>query len=837
MNNAHGHDFPSSSPIQTLPPKQGLYDPRYEHDACGVGFVVNIKGERSHEIVRQALKVLINLSHRGACGCEANTGDGAGILLQLPHKFFAKVAAEEGFSLPSAGDYGVGMLYLPKDVAQRQAFEERFAAIVAEEGQSLLGWRTVPTDNSMIGATAKRGEPIMRQVFIGRSEAALKHTDELAFERKLYVIRKRAEQAIRYADLPAGDQFYIASLSCRTIVYKGMLISEQVPEYFADLLDPTMECAIAVIHSRFSTNTFPSWERAHPNRYLIHNGEINTVRGNANWMYARQSVLQSDLFDDDLPKVTAQIIDPDGSDSAMFDNTLEFLHLAGRSLPHAVMMMIPEPWSNHESMSAEKKAFYEYHSAIMEPWDGPASIVFTDGTVVGAVLDRNGLRPSRYYVTKDGLVVMASEVGVLGDEIEPENVAYKARLQPGRMFLVDTQQGRIISDEEIKHQMASEHPYQEWLDQYLIELSELPPAEEPLEEEHASVLHRQKAFGYNYETLRVVMSAMAKNGVEALGAMGDDTPVAVLSDQPQLLYNYFRQLFAQVTNPPLDAIREELVTATDVMMGTEGNILATVAENCHMVRLKNPILTNDELQKIKHLRQQGFKTKVLPMLFPIAEGAVGLEQALDNLFATADHAIKAGYNVLLLSDRGVNQKMAPIPALLATAGLHHHLIRNKTRTQVALVVESGEPREVHHFPSSLAMAQLPSIPIWPTRRSTTWWRRACCRKRPMKRPNIITSKPVSKALSKCSRKWAFPRCRATAAPRSLKRLASTAHWWINTLPGHPPALKASAWRASTKKSKPAMYKPSTHASMKKMSCPRAATISGAPTVNVISLTR
>jgi glutamate synthase (ferredoxin) len=696
-----------------LPPKQGLYDPSFERDACGVGFVVNIQGERSHTIVRQALKVLVNLSHRGACGYEQNTGDGAGILLQLPHAFFVREAAAQGFSLPAPGDYGVGMLFLPHDAALRAEFEARFAAIVEAEGQTLLGWRTVPTDNSPIGESAKAAEPYMRQVFIGRNEDTLIGSDPLAFERKLYVIRKQAEQAIRYGDHPQRDAFYIASLSCRTIVYKGMLTPEQVGVYYPELNDPALESAIAVVHSRFSTNTFPSWDRAHPNRYLIHNGEINTIRGNENWMYARQSTVQSEHFGADLPKVTRQIVDTDGSDSARFDNTLEFLHLAGRSLPHAVMMMIPEPWSNHETMSDEKKAFYEYHSTMMEPWDGPASIVFTDGTVVGAVLDRNGLRPSRYYVTKDGLVVMASEVGVLGDEIAPENVAYKARLQPGRMFLVDTGEGRIIDDEELKHKIATEHPYRQWLNENLVELDDLPgpTAEGALAHqpylngnghngaghEPITPLQRQQAFGYTFETLRVVLMPMSKNGIEAVGAMGDDTPVAVLSDQPQLLYNYFRQLFAQVTNPPLDAIREELVTATDVFLGTEGNILDTVPENCRQLRLKSPILSNEQLQKIIQLRQPGFKSKVLPILFNIAEGVGGLERALDDLFAAADQAIEQGVNIFILSDRGVDRHHAPIPALLATAGLHHHLIRNRTRTQVAIVVESGEPREVHHF--------------------------------------------------------------------------------------------------------------------------------------------
>jgi glutamate synthase (ferredoxin) len=691
-------DRTESSIRAGLPPKQGLYDPSHERDACGVGFVVNIKGERSHQIVRQALKVLRNLTHRGACGCEANTGDGAGLLMQLPHKFFARVAGEAGFTLPDPGTYGVGMLFLPKDAALRAAFEATVEQIAAEEGQIVLGWRTVPTNNSPIGATAKAGEPLMRQLFVTpANQHGLTGSDDLAFERKLYVLRKRMEGAIRYGNHPQREQFYVASLSCRTVVYKGMLIADQVPAYFPDLQDPDVEAAIAIVHSRFSTNTFPSWERAHPNRYLIHNGEINTLRGNENWMYARQSVFQSDLFGADLRKVTGQIVDPDGSDSAKFDNTLEFLHLAGRSLPHAVMMMIPEPWANHETMSDAKKAFYEYHSTMMEPWDGPASIVFSDGTIVGAVLDRNGLRPSRYYVTKDGLVVMASEVGVLGDEIAPENVAYKARLQPGRMFLVDTKEGRIIGDEELKQRIASEHPYRQWLNENLIELDELPITESEPEEDHATVLHRQQAFGYTFEALRVVLQPMLKNGVEAIGAMGDDTPVAVLSDQPQLLYNYFRQLFAQVTNPPLDGIREELVTATDVFMGTEGNILETKPQNCRQIRLKSPILSNEQLLKIKQLDQPGFRSYVLPMLFSVADGVRGLEGALEEIFAAADGAIRDGVNVLVLSDRGVSATKAAIPALLATAGLHHHLIRNKTRTQVAIIVESGEPREVHHF--------------------------------------------------------------------------------------------------------------------------------------------
>jgi glutamate synthase (NADPH/NADH) large chain len=549
--------------------------------------------------------VLVNLNHRGACGCEPNTGDGAGINMQMPDKFLRKSAAACGCELPAIGEYGVGMVFLPKDAEQRAIFEAEFTQIIAAEGQTLLGWRTVPTDNRSLGATAIAGEPFVRQVFIGRNPDALIGSDPLAFERKLYVIRKRAERAIRYNGHEQGNRFYIASLSSRTLVYKGMLLADQVDAYYPDLLDPDMEAAIAVVHSRFSTNTFPSWERAHPYRYLIHNGEINTIRGNVNWMYARQSVLQSDLFGADLEKFKQQIIDPDGSDSAQFDNALEFLHLAGRPLHHVAMMMIPEPWSKHESMSPARKAFYEYHATLMEPWDGPASIVFTDGTVVGAVLDRNGLRPSRYYVTKDDMVVMASEVGVLGDadpagecgvQVAPAAGAHV----PGRYGAGAHHCRRRDQGDDGQ----SCHPYQEWLDKNLVELDNLPsPPDLYQADQHGSVLHRQHIFGYTFETQRTLLAPMAKNGVEALGSMGDDTPIALLSDRPQLLYTYFRQLFAQVTNPPLDAIREELVTATDVMLGTEGNVLETAPENCHQIRLKNPILTNEQLAKLARVKE------------------------------------------------------------------------------------------------------------------------------------------------------------------------------------------------------------------------------------------
>ena len=680
-----------------LPVKQGLYDPRYEHDACGVGFVVDLKGRKSHSIVAQGLQVLLNLAHRGACGCEPNTGDGAGILMQMPDKFMRKAAAAAGIDLPSPGEYAVGMVFLPRRENLRFECEEVFEKIVRAEGQTVLGWRTVPTANRELGDTARLGEPVVRQLFIGRNPERLGN-DDLAFERKLYVIRKQAENQIRYSRMRDGGAFYIASLSSRTVVYKGMLMSAQVKGFYPDLLDEDMESALAVVHSRFSTNTFPSWERAHPYRYMIHNGEINTLRGNENWMHARQSQLSSELFGEDIKKILP-IIHPDGSDSAKFDETLEFLYLAGRSLPHAMMMMIPEPWQQHTNMSDAKQAFYEYHSTMMEPWDGPASIVFTDGAIVGAVLDRNGLRPSRYYVTKDDIVVMASEVGVL--PMEPDRILRKSRLEPGRMFLVDTNQGRIISDEELKETMAQVHPYRAWLDEHLVTLDELPqPAAGVPGVEHDTLIERQQVFGYTFEQLRILLAPMATDGVEALGAMGNDTPAAALSNHSQLLYNYFKQLFAQVTNPPIDAIREELVTATEVMLGTALNLLETRPENCHQLKLSRPILTNRELVKIRHVDDsgvQGFRARTLPMLFDVGGGEAALEQALEDLFEAATQAIDEGVNILILSDRGVGPGAAPIPALLATSGLHHYLIRNETRTQVALVVESGEPREVHHL--------------------------------------------------------------------------------------------------------------------------------------------
>ena len=678
------------------PHKQGLYDPGFEHDACGIGFVADIKGRKSHEIVQQAIQVLLNLNHRGACGCEVNTGDGAGVLLQIPQRFLAHETAALNIELPPVGQYGVGMVFLPTEPEAQLECEQLFERIAIEEGQHVLGWRTVPADNELLGPTARASQPLIRQIFIGRDPHL---EDELAFERKLYVIRKRVSKGAKRG-IHERRMFYVCSLSSRTIVYKGMLTNGQLMNFYPDLADPLVESALALVHSRFSTNTFPNWARAHPYRYLCHNGEINTLRGNINWMHARESKFRSELFGPDLSKIFP-VVDTSGSDSGMFDNVLEMLTLSGRSLPHAMMMMIPEPWSGHESMSAEKKAFYEYHSCLMEPWDGPASMAFTDGTVIGAVLDRNGLRPSRYYVTKDDRIILASEVGVL--DIPADQVLAKGRLQPGRMLLVDTKQGRIVDDDELKQQIANEHPYAEWLKQNLIDLQKLPAPPFVHETNSATVLQRQRVFGYTHEDLKMLMGPMAE-GSEAIGSMGTDTPLAVLSAKSQLLYNYFKQLFAQVTNPPVDAIREELVMSTDTTIGPEANMLEPTPECARQIKLPSPILTNHELEKLRQLGdsdsewgRKGFRSITLPMLYNVAEGGRGLEHAMTELCHQAGGAIASGYEIIILSDRSVTEGWAPIPALLAVSGVHHHLIRVGTRTQVGFVIESGEPREVHHF--------------------------------------------------------------------------------------------------------------------------------------------
>lgn len=674
-----------------LPPKQGLYDPQYEKDACGMGFVAHIKGQKSHDIVRQALTVLESMEHRGGQGSEPNTGDGAGIMLQIPHRFFEQEMKKQGVELPEAGQYGVGMLFMSPNEALRQEHESTLRSIIEEAGQTCLGFRTVPTYDEMLGQSAKAVKPYVRQVFIGRSAEI---TEDLAFERKLYLIRRKAELAIRYTDNEGADTFYIPSMSCRKIVYKGMLTTEQVGQFYLDLQQESLESAIALVHSRFSTNTFPSWERAHPYRFMIHNGEINTLRGNVNWMHARQTLFQSEVFGEELEQIKP-IINPDGSDTAMFDNTFEFMYLAGRSLPHVAMMMVPEPWSNHQHMDPAKRAFYEYHSCMMEPWDGPAAMAFTDGVQIGAILDRNGLRPARYYVTKDDRIIMGSEAGVV--PVEPENILYKDRLRPGRILLVDTEQGRIISDEEVKAQIANEHPYQEWLDEHLVDLNELPDAPESIDMKHDNIQQLQQAFGYTFEELRKVLEPMATTGVEPLGSMGYDAPLAVLSDRPQRLYNYFKQLFAQVTNPPIDAIREEIVTATGTTIGPERNILHPEPESCRHIKLATPVLSNEEFAKLRHIRRPGFKSITIPTLFVAADGTEGLRAAIQTMCEAADRVISKGHNVIILSDRGVDAENAAIPSLLAVSSLHHHLIRQGTRTKVGIMLESGEPREVHHY--------------------------------------------------------------------------------------------------------------------------------------------
>jgi glutamate synthase (ferredoxin) len=676
----------------SAPLKQGLYDPQFEHDACGLGFVVNMKGKKSHQLVSDALQILVNLDHRGAVGAEANTGDGAGILIQVPHDFLSAEAVRLGFQLPAVGHYGVGQLFLPKNPADHAAVKSELSKIITNEGQAILGWRDVPVNNASLGKTAVAAEPFMAQVFVGR-HAALK--DEAAFERKLYIIRKLAEQKIRYGNtVPGGKFFYVASLSARTLTYKGMLMSEQVEKYYEDLGNPAVTTALALVHSRFSTNTFPSWDRAHPNRCIAHNGEINTLRGNVNWMKARQGLFTSALFGEEIKKILP-IINTDGSDSAQFDNCVELLTLAGRELPHAMMMMIPEPWENHESMDAERRAFYEFHSCLMEPWDGPASMAFTDGKFIGACLDRNGLRPSRYYVTKDDVVIMASEAGVL--PVDPARIAIKGRLQPGRMFLVDLEHGRIIADEELKKKYASAHPYQKWIEENHILLKNLPEPPHVHQPDHHSVLQRQQIFGYTFEDLRLIIGPMARDGMQPLGSMGTDTPLAVLSEKPQLLYNYFKQLFAQVTNPPIDPIREEIITSTGIMVGGEGNLLEPVAESARLIKMPYPVLTDVELEKLRHINRPGFQSVTLSILYKVGDGVRGLEAGLEKVFKAADKAIADGANIVILSDRGVSANLAPIPALLAVSGLHHHLIRSGTRTKTGLILESGEPREVHHF--------------------------------------------------------------------------------------------------------------------------------------------
>ncbi len=667
-------------PNLDLPRRQGLYDPAFEHDACGVAFVVDLHGRANHERVRQGLNALCNLEHRGASGSEVNTGDGAGITIQVPDRFLRDVV---GFELPAAGAYATGMAFLPADPDDAAKAKTRMDEIAAEEGVRVLGWREVPTDASTLGATAVSAMPSFHQWFIARDGLSGIELDRWAF-----VIRKRVEHEI---------DVYFPSLSARTYVYKGMLTTQQLDQFFPELCDERVESSLALVHSRFSTNTFPSWPLSHPYRYVAHNGEINTVKGNRNWMRAREALLESDLIPGDLERIYP-ICTPDASDTASFDEALELLHLGGRSLPHAVLMMIPEAWENHDSMSPEKRSFYRFHASLMEPWDGPASIAFTDGTIMGAVLDRNGLRPSRYWVTADGLVIMASEAGVL--DVEPSQVVKKGRLEPGRMFLVDTTQGRIVDDEEVKAGLAAAEPYHDWLEGGLIHLDDLP-ARDVLTPVRSSQIAQQRMFGWTEEEVRILVMPMARAGAEPIGSMGTDTPIAVLSNRDRMLFDYFSQLFAQVTNPPLDAIREELVTSLDRTIGPEANLLAPGPDSCRQIVMPFPVIDNDDLAKLRYIDEpggaDGYRPITIDALYPVLGGGDGMRLAIERIRREVSDAIAGGVNLIILSDRYATEEHAPIPSLLITAAVHHHLIREKTRTQVGLVVETGEAREVHHI--------------------------------------------------------------------------------------------------------------------------------------------
>lgn len=679
--------------LECYPCEEGLYDPEFEHDACGVGFVAHLKGVQSHSIVSKGLEMLANLEHRGAVGAEYNSGDGAGILTQMPDKFMRKAAAKAGIKeeLPAYGEYGVGVVFIPRDPDAYSETQSIMEQCIEEMGQECLGWRKVPTHNDSLGETVKGMEPIVKQVFIKKSEGI----DSEAFERKLFVIRKYAQARVSASAVMGTGYFYVTSMSYKTIVYKGQLITEQLPLYFADLNDPDYKSALALVHSRFSTNTFPSWALAQPFRYLAHNGEINTLKGNMNWMKARQSLLKSKLFtDDELDKIYPYMINKrTGSDSSVLDNMVELLTLAGRSLPHVMSMMIPEAWK-YEELPANRRAFYEYHATFMEPWDGPASVAFTDGKLIGATLDRNGLRPSRYSLTKDNVLIMASEQGVL--EFAPEEIVLKGRLQPGKMFLADLEQGRIIPDDEIKDQLADAYPYEEWITKQKINLDDLPLNEEIRQPNHETVQQRQKCYGYTVEDLKTVITPMANDAHEATGSMGNDASLAVLSHKSINLYNYFHQLFAQVTNPPIDPIREESVMSLASYIGSQGNLFQEVDEERSFIKLSSPILTNEQLIKLKSIDTLNFKAKSIKILFDVGVKNA-LSEAVGRIKTEASQAIKDGYQMLILSTRGVSQDKAPIPTLLATSAVHQHLIAEGTRTSCGLIVESAEPREIHHF--------------------------------------------------------------------------------------------------------------------------------------------
>ena len=670
--------------------QRGMYLPDYEHENCGAGFICSLRGEKTHDIIHKALEILVKLTHRGAVSADAKTGDGAGLLIDIPHDYFKEECKD--INLPEFGEYACGMVFLPNDEAQRKSCVSTLDAAVKEQGLEILGWREVPVDHEVCGRIAAETEPHMMQVFIGKGGQEL---DELSFKIKLYVARKYAERQIRESDLSEKAYFYFPSLSTTTIIYKGLLTPEDMEAYYADLRNPKVVTRLALVHQRFSTNTFPTWDLAQPFRYMCHNGEINTLRGNINRMRAREELFKSVAFgDEDIQKILPVTIDGK-SDSCTMDMVVELLALTGRSLPEVMMMMVPEAWEKHNDMPEYKKSFYEYMSAVMEPWDGPASIPFTDGHYIGALLDRNGLRPSRYTVTKDGWVIMSSETGVV--DVEPENVEQNGRLEPGKMFLVDMEAGRIIRDEEVKQQVSESHPYRQWLDENQLHFRDIPYQKGgiPVEESDSNSL--QRAFGYTQEDIKKLILPMAQNGKEAIGSMGTDTPLAVLSDRPQLLYNYFKQLFAQVTNPPLDGIREELVTDLSLTVGADHNIFSRGPEHCRKLRIQNPVLCNEDMVKLKSLDRDDLKTKVLPILYNVAEGVTGLEKALDEMVADATLAIEEGHTIIILSDRGVNKDKAAIPALLAAGALHHSLSRNRHRSSCGIVLESGEVREVHHF--------------------------------------------------------------------------------------------------------------------------------------------
>ncbi|MDD1622990.1 MAG: glutamate synthase large subunit [Methylococcaceae bacterium] len=677
-----------------LPPKQGLYDPRHEHDACGVGFIAHIKGRKSHDIVRQGLEILENLTHRGAVGADPLAGDGAGLLLQLPDTFFSAQAAKLNIVLPAAGHYAVGMVFLPRNANSRAECEKILGDFIVAEGQTVLGWRDVPVDNSGLGESVKAVEPFIRQVFVGRGGNC---ADQDAFERKLFVIRKQVENAIRERNLQDGGQFYVTSLSSRTITYKGMLLADQVGVFYKDLSDEAMVSALALVHQRFSTNTFPTWDLAHPFRMIAHNGEINTVRGNVNWMAARRQTMASEILGEDLKKIWP-LIGEHQSDSACFDNALELLVAGGYSMAHAMMLLIPEAWAGNPLMDDNRRAFYEYHAALMEPWDGPAAVAFTDGRQIGATLDRNGLRPARYLVTDDDYVLMASEMGVL--TIPEHKIVKKWRLQPGKMLLIDMEQGRIIDDAEIKAQLSEHYPYQDWLDKTQIQLKDLPQAIAPVPVDAQTLLDRQQAFGYTQEDIKVILKPMGASGQEPIGSMGVDAAPAVLSSRARLLYDYFKQGFAQVTNPAIDPIREELVMSLVSLVGPRPNLLGLHGGDGHMrLEVQHPALSNQDLEKIRHIEhsQKAFRTKTLSICYTVDQGASGMEKALERLCNEAEQAVVEDHNILILSDRAMDMDHIAIPALLATAAVHHHLIKVGLRTSVGLVVETGEAREVHHF--------------------------------------------------------------------------------------------------------------------------------------------